>query len=597
MPRHTTRTSPDGVVETRAVDGTLCRRTFAVGHPRHGQLEDATRLRFVLTGEEAVVRVVFPEVESLPAEGVLVDVSQAACVAFPCDGGQVRGSYSQKNGLLVREVDLRERGLRVLCKHGRPATVEHYCGAALERVWHVALNITELVRDRAHSFLLPDGRYVRPHHSLVTPDGEVHTMCRTPGETTDWIRVTHPNSAEVRFHRKARSAYETADNGKIFVWHELDPTDVVRTCVWPTDDADGRWWSGRDEATAEECGVLRHADVPHWMEVCDEAGVRLRWERGMVRSGAVELRFFSGPFGELLREETLYATKEFRGGVVWRVTYGDGLVHELDAAGRVRVKRFGRTGPTAHQVHILNEDGELMEVRFESGHPTHADEVQEYANGVHVRTYFRPGHPRHDELDLYRGGVRVATEFLLVHPRHGTRLVYEGGVHVRTELADGEVRHESRGSEEQRVFEFVDGHARHGEIVYADARQKRKRVEYAPDHEDHGIVRVYDEHHNLVLTEKTPARQLRDAGLEDWAEPDELLCPITLCLMRDPVVASDGHTYERDALKRLLESSSLPTSPLTREKLDASVLLPNRLAAKRLRTYHESLLAVAACRA
>lgn len=37
---------------------------------------------------------------------------------------------------------------------------------------------------------------------------------------------------------------------------------------------------------------------------------------------------------------------------------------------------------------------------------------------------------------------------------------------------------------------------------------------------------------------------------------DEFLCPITLELYRDPVVASDGHTYERSALERWFKTNS-----------------------------------------
>jgi hypothetical protein len=32
--------------------------------------------------------------------------------------------------------------------------------------------------------------------------------------------------------------------------------------------------------------------------------------------------------------------------------------------------------------------------------------------------------------------------------------------------------------------------------------------------------------------------------------PPALLCPITLSLFRDPVVATSGHTYERSAIKK-----------------------------------------------
>jgi hypothetical protein len=33
------------------------------------------------------------------------------------------------------------------------------------------------------------------------------------------------------------------------------------------------------------------------------------------------------------------------------------------------------------------------------------------------------------------------------------------------------------------------------------------------------------------------------------SSPNNFLCPITLELMRDPVLAKDGHTYERKAIE------------------------------------------------
>lgn len=44
-------------------------------------------------------------------------------------------------------------------------------------------------------------------------------------------------------------------------------------------------------------------------------------------------------------------------------------------------------------------------------------------------------------------------------------------------------------------------------------------------------------------------------------------CPITLQPCVRPAVASDGHTYERDALMRLLVESDVPVSPLTKAPL------------------------------
>ena len=44
--------------------------------------------------------------------------------------------------------------------------------------------------------------------------------------------------------------------------------------------------------------------------------------------------------------------------------------------------------------------------------------------------------------------------------------------------------------------------------------------------------------------------------------PNEFLCPISLEIMRDPVICKDGHTYERAVILKWLETNSV--SPLTR---------------------------------
>jgi len=50
-----------------------------------------------------------------------------------------------------------------------------------------------------------------------------------------------------------------------------------------------------------------------------------------------------------------------------------------------------------------------------------------------------------------------------------------------------------------------------------------------------------------------------------------LNCPITHCPMRDPVKAPDGHTYERSAIVRALETSGM--SPLTRQPMSVDELV------------------------
>ena len=52
------------------------------------------------------------------------------------------------------------------------------------------------------------------------------------------------------------------------------------------------------------------------------------------------------------------------------------------------------------------------------------------------------------------------------------------------------------------------------------------------------------------------------------------LCPITQGVMADPVVATDGHTYERRAIEQWFSQGRL-TSPVTNLRLNTTTLVPN----------------------
>uniref|UniRef100_A0A7N4P027 WD repeat, SAM and U-box domain-containing protein 1 n=1 Tax=Sarcophilus harrisii TaxID=9305 RepID=A0A7N4P027_SARHA len=57
--------------------------------------------------------------------------------------------------------------------------------------------------------------------------------------------------------------------------------------------------------------------------------------------------------------------------------------------------------------------------------------------------------------------------------------------------------------------------------------------------------------------------------------PDEFLCPITRELMQDPVIASDGYSYEKEAIENWI-SKKKRTSPMTNLVLPSLILTPNR---------------------
>lgn len=55
--------------------------------------------------------------------------------------------------------------------------------------------------------------------------------------------------------------------------------------------------------------------------------------------------------------------------------------------------------------------------------------------------------------------------------------------------------------------------------------------------------------------------------------PNEWLCPITLTILRDPVIAADGHSYEKSAIEEWFTRST--RSPKTNEPLINLTLIPN----------------------
>ena len=67
--------------------------------------------------------------------------------------------------------------------------------------------------------------------------------------------------------------------------------------------------------------------------------------------------------------------------------------------------------------------------------------------------------------------------------------------------------------------------------------------------------------------------------------PDEYLCPITQELMLDPVIASDGHTYERDAIERWFSKKMI--SPKTGSDLETSTLFPNHVMRRQIIEWKE----------
>ncbi|KAK2853859.1 hypothetical protein Q5P01_006520 [Channa striata] len=70
--------------------------------------------------------------------------------------------------------------------------------------------------------------------------------------------------------------------------------------------------------------------------------------------------------------------------------------------------------------------------------------------------------------------------------------------------------------------------------------------------------------------------------------PDEFLCPITREPMKDPVIAADGYSYERDAIESWIHTKNR-SSPMTNLPLLTTLLTPNytlKMAIGRWKTSH-----------
>ncbi|CAF2892778.1 unnamed protein product [Rotaria sp. Silwood2] len=67
-----------------------------------------------------------------------------------------------------------------------------------------------------------------------------------------------------------------------------------------------------------------------------------------------------------------------------------------------------------------------------------------------------------------------------------------------------------------------------------------------------------------------------------------LLCPLTMALFRDPVLAQDGHTYEREAIEDWIRKNG--TSPKTNQQLSLEHLYPNHLVKNLVGTFETSLI-------
>ena len=84
----------------------------------------------------------------------------------------------------------------------------------------------------------------------------------------------------------------------------------------------------------------------------------------------------------------------------------------------------------------------------------------------------------------------------------------------------------------------------------------------------------------------SPSAAEAPVAKEEEEPPADFICPITTELMSDPVLAADGHAYERSAIERWLATKS--TSPMTGEELELTRLFPSHILRRQIREWREA---------
>ncbi|GLJ23542.1 hypothetical protein SUGI_0446040 [Cryptomeria japonica] len=83
-----------------------------------------------------------------------------------------------------------------------------------------------------------------------------------------------------------------------------------------------------------------------------------------------------------------------------------------------------------------------------------------------------------------------------------------------------------------------------------------------------------------------PPEISRTGNAEETHVPSFFFCPISMTIMRDPCVAADGFTYEREAIKEWFDRGN-STSPMTNKKLEHKDLIANHSLRSAIRQWQE----------
>jgi uncharacterized protein len=81
-------------------------------------------------------------------------------------------------------------------------------------------------------------------------------------------------------------------------------------------------------------------------------------------------------------------------------------------------------------------------------------------------------------------------------------------------------------------------------------------------------------------------RAIEQLRLHTPEVPEDYICPLTLEIYNDPVVAADGHTYEREEIQKWIDSGKR-LSPISGTRMNSKKLTPNHKMRSQISTWKD----------
>lgn len=145
---------------------------------------------------------------------------------------------------------------------------------------------------------------------------------------------------------------------------------------------------------------------------------------------------------------------------------------------------------------------------------------------------------------------------------------------------------EERGQDEERIQEVKQALSRYAESLGTKAVKIVGKANFESGELTLGTFRA-DYFKELAKEKHSENREalnkLQDEFKNDVSQ--SILCPLTQQILEDPVIASDGHTYERKAITEWLKKSK--KSPIENNVLDNGNLIANNAIKKLVAEWRE----------